>query len=131
MPLGGAPTCVIGPIQGRPITPKEHRMNTMYNPDPTGKIPPASGVAHASDKTESSMSSNRPRRRNIGTMALGALALMAGGLAIVASVAAPTASAMKNECYNHVLAGRYAEANGMYQLADLEYQAASVCAGYV
>jgi hypothetical protein len=68
--------------------------------------------------------------RKIGG-ALGALALMVGTLAVVASVAAPTASAMKQECYNHVLAGRYAESIGMYQWADAEYQAASVCAGYV
>ncbi len=59
--------------------------------------------------------------------ALGALALMVGTLAVVASLASPTASAMKAECYAHVQAGRYAEAHGMYDVADREYAAANAC----
>jgi hypothetical protein len=102
-------------------------MHTIATPDPTiDKIPPASGAAQAGANTASSPSRGDPLHRKIGG-ALGALALMVGTLAVVASVAAPTASAMKQECYNHVLAGRYAEAHGMYQLADLEYAAANAC----
>jgi hypothetical protein len=64
-------------------------MSTIYNPDPTtGKIPPASGVAPAGAKTGSSRSRGYPLRRTIGG-AFGALALMLGALAVVASVAAP------------------------------------------
>jgi hypothetical protein len=54
-------------------------------------------------------------------------ALIVGTLALMALVAAPTASAMKAECYAHVMAGRWAEAHGMYAEADLEYAAANAC----
>ena len=102
-------------------------MSTIYNPHPTtGTIPPASGVAQASANNASSLSRDNWLRRKIGG-AFGALALMVGTLAVVASVAAPTASAMKNECYAHVLAGRFAESKGLYDWATLEYRAANAC----
>jgi 2-hydroxychromene-2-carboxylate isomerase len=68
----------------------------------------------------------RGLHRKIGG-AFAAAALMVGTLAVVASGAAPTASAMKAECYAHVQAGRWAEAHGMYAEADLEYAAANAC----
>jgi hypothetical protein len=71
------------------------------------------------------MSSKYSLRRKLA--GAGAFALMIGALAAFTSVAAPTASAMKNECYAHVMAGRYAEAHGMNDVADREYAAANAC----
>jgi hypothetical protein len=114
---------------GRAITPKEHMMSTIYNPDPTtGTIPPASGVAQASAKTESSISRKNPVRRKIGG-AFGALAVMVGTLAVVTSVAAPTASAMTNECLLHAAAAHKAESLGMDDWAAVEWAAFDYCSG--
>ena len=85
----------------------------------TCKIPPPSGVAPADAKT----SPDYPLHRKVGG-AFAALALM---VSVMALVAAPTASAMKAECYAHVMAGRWAEAHGMYAEADVEYAAANAC----
>ena len=98
-------------------------MSTISNPDPTiGKIPPASSVAQASAKTDSSMWRDYPLRRTIAG-ALGALALMVGIPAVVTSVAAPTASAMRAECENHLRAAGWAYDHGMDDVGDIEYYA--------
>jgi hypothetical protein len=97
MPLRGAPTCVSGP-SGAAITTEEYMMSTICI----------------------------PLHHKIGG-AFGALALMVVTLAMVASLASPTASAMKAECYAHVQAGRWAEAHGMYDVASMEHAAANAC----
>ena len=66
-------------------------------------------------------------RRKIGG-AFGALGLMVGALAVAASVAAPTASAMKNECRAHFDAYDSAVQLGMTDWANVEWAAAVDCA---
>jgi hypothetical protein len=101
-------------------------MSTIYNPDPTtASIPPASGVAQASAKTASSMSRGYPLRRAIGG-ALSALALMVGALAVVASVAAPTASAMKN-CGMYMRAANYQYGRGHIAEGDMQLDIFNYC----
>jgi hypothetical protein len=65
-------------------------------------------------------------RRKIGG-AFGALALMVGSLAVVASVAAPTASAMKDECRIHYEAAAKAFELGMDDWGHVEMAAGSAC----
>ena len=115
------------PNRGQPHDTKGNPMSTIHSPAPTTGASPTATRAKPNffRKRGVRLSADSSHRHKMG--AVGAVALLVGSLAVLASVAAPTASAMKQECYNHVLAGRYAESIGLYDVASREYAAANAC----
>lgn len=98
-------------------------MSTIHSRQPTTGTNPTATPAKPNffRKRGVQLSAESSRRRKMG--AVGALALLVGSLAVVASVAAPTASAMKAECEAHMRAAGWAYDHGMDDLGDAEYYA--------